>query len=358
MNLTFMNSSANGIERPELDPTVIFELFRGSYGSELLTAAVAHFDVFGLLAGKPRTIEQLAADLKLANRSARVLVTTLLAMGLLQQNSDGILSLTALAAQHLVPGGAFDVGSYIGLAATSPGVLEMVERLRTNQPAGLSGDGAAFIFRSGIRSAMEQSQLAEHFTLALAGRAKNVAPFLADAVDLSQADTLLDVGGGTGIYSIAFLKKNRRLSATVLDGPEVLKTAERFAAEYGVSERVGLQPGDMFTDPLPAADVILLSNILHDWDIPECQSLVRRCSEALRPGGRLLIHDVLLNDNLDGPLPIALYSAALFTLTEGRAYSAGEFRSWMELAGLTVAPPLPTLIHCHVIVGTAEPVAS
>ena len=59
-------------------------------------------------------------------------------------------------------------------------------------------------------------------------------------------------------------------------------------------------------------DVVLLSNVLHDWDVPQCQELVRRCSNCLPSGGRLLIHDVFLNDALDGPLPIALYSAALF----------------------------------------------
>lgn len=343
---------ANSVPRPATDPTAIFELFRGSYGSELLTAAVAHFDVFGKLAAKPMTRSELASDMALAIRSVNVLTTALLAMNLLRQDSAGRLSLTEVATEHLVPGAPFDVGNYVGLAAESPGVLEMVERLKTNQPAGLSGDGAAFIYRSGIRSAMEQSELAEHFTLALSGRAKNVAPYLADAVDLAEARTLLDVGGGTGIYSIGFLKKYPKLQATVLDRPEVLKTAAGFASEYHVQDRIHLLPGDMFNDDLPQSDAILLSNILHDWGVSECRDLVSCCVDALNPGGQLIIHDVLLNDELDGPLPIALYSAALFTLTEGRAYSAAEFSSWLSDAGLDVSAPEPTLIHCCAIVGT------
>ncbi|MEO1979468.1 MAG: methyltransferase, partial [Fuerstiella sp.] len=240
------------------------------------------------------------------------------------------------------------------LAANSTGVLEMVERLTSNRPAGLGddGDGAAFIYRDGMKSAMEKSRLAEHFTLALAGRAKNVAPALADVVPLHDTETLLDVGGGTGIYSIGFLRKNPQLTATVLDRPEVLKTAEKFAQEYDVSSRIKLLAGDMFSENLPNADVVLLSNILHDWDVPECRDLVRRCAEALNPGGRLIIHDVLLNDELDGPLPIALYSAALFTLTEGRAYSAAEYSSWMQNAGLVTTAPVSTLIHCFAMAGT------
>ena len=197
---------------------------------------------------------------------------------------------------------------------------------------------------------MEQTQLAEHFTLALSGRAKNVAPVLAERVPLTGAETLLDVGGGTGIYSIGFLRANPELKAIVLDRPEVLKTAERFGNDYGVSDRMQLHSADMFADPLPSADVILLSNILHDWDVPECQTLVNRCAAALNPGGRLIIHDVLLNDELDGPLPIALYSAALFGFTEGRAYSAREYNVWLKNAGLRPQPPIPTFIHCHAIV--------
>ena len=341
---------------PETNPTSIFEYFRGNYGTELLTAAVAHFDVFGRLAKQPRTLAELQLELRLAERPAIVLTTALRAMQLLEKNTAGQFELTAIAAEHLVRGQEFDVGSYLSLAATSPGVMEMVERLRTNRPAGLSGDeaGAAFIYRDGMKSAMEQTQLAAHFTLALSGRAKNVAPMMATQIPLQNATTLLDVGGGTGIYSIAFLRANPQLRAIVFDRPEVLKTAEVFVADYGVAARVQLQSGDMFADPLPHADVILLSNILHDWDVTECQTLIHRCAAALNPCGRLIIHDVLLNDELDGPLPIALYSAALFTLTEGRAYSASEYNGWLRNAGLQPQPPIATLIHCHAIVARSS----
>jgi hypothetical protein len=97
--------------------------------------------------------------------------------------------------------------------------------------------------------------------------------------------------------------------------------------------------------------VILLSNILHDWDVPECRALVGRLAKALPAGGRLLIHDVFLNDALDGPLALALYSAALFVLTEGRAYSAAECRAWLAEAGLTPGEVVPTLVRCGVLPG-------
>ena len=338
---------------PSIDPTPIFEAFRGSYATELLTAAVAHFNLFGRLAQAPRTLEELGDDLGLAARPVNVLVTALRAFGLVMADARGRLSLTDLAREHLLPGGAFDVGDYIGLAANSTGVRDMVERLRGNQPAGAKDDaaGTAFIYREGVASAMEQENSARQFTLALAGRAKNVAPVLADKVPLAGAGVLVDVGGGTGIYSIAFLQKNPHWRAVIVDRPEVLKVAQEMAHAYGVADRLECRPGDMFHADLPMGDVILLSNILHDWDVPECRSLIRRCAAVLPPGGRLLIHDVFLNDALDGPLPIALYSAALFSLTEGRAYSAAEYRAWLAETGLVPAPVIPTLIHCGVLAG-------
>lgn len=341
------------IQSPVTDPTAIFEHFRGAYATELLTVAAIEFDVFSRLAEGDKSFDELRAEIGLDVRPANVLFTSLRAMGLLQQTADTTLALTAIAGEHLVPGESFDVTGYIGLAAESPGVREMAERLRTNRPATnrKEDEGAAYIFREGLESAMDREESARRLTLALAGRAKNVAPYLAGKVDLGNAQKVLDVGGGSGIYSIALLQRNPHLRAIVWDRPEVLKVAQEMAATYGVADRIELQAGDMFADTVPTGcDAVLLSNILHDWDVPECRPLLKRCADALPAGGRLLIHDVFLNDDLGGPLPVALYSAALFTITEGRAYSAGEYRAWLREAGLSPGDRVvPTLVHCGVL---------
>ncbi len=339
---------------PATDPAPIFELFRGNYATELLTAAVAHFNVFGRLATRPMSLDELRAELGLAERPAIVLLTALRAFGLLFLDQTGRLNLSPLAREHLRPGSIYDVSGYFGLAAGSPGVQGMIERLQTNRPAGLkpNEEGAAFIYREGLDSAMEKDAKARSFTLTLAGRARNVAPVLAERLPLPNARRLLDVGGGTGLYSIAWLQRHPELQAIVWDRPEVLKVTRETASAYGVSDRMEFLEGDMLVDPLPDdVDVILLSNVLHDWDVPECQALLNRCADALPPDGRLLIHDVFLNDTLDGPLPIALYSAALFTLSEGRAYSAAEYREWLRNAGLAPLDPIQTLVHCAVLEG-------
>jgi predicted O-methyltransferase YrrM len=359
-------SNLSALNPPQHDPSPIFEAYRGMFGSQLLTAAIAHFQIFEQFDSGPLTFEALGQKVGLQPRGTSVLMTALRAYGLLSpahggtatNGHEGSFIPSPTAREHLSRSSYFDVSNYIGLAAQDPGVLAMVERLRTNRPAGLKKDeaGAAFIFRKDMESAMEKESAARHFTLSLSGRAKNVAPHLAANVPLSDAQHLIDIGGGSGIYSIAFLQKYPHLRATVLDRPEVLKVAAEFAQAYGVLDRLHLQPHDMWSDPFPSGDVYLLSNILHDWDIPQCEQLLRRCTDVMPQNSRLLIHDVFLNDSLDGPLPIALYSTSLFMVTEGRAYSAAEYRAMLQSAGLHAAPEIiPTLIHCGVMTARKSP---
>ncbi|HSU65940.1 MAG TPA: methyltransferase [Tepidisphaeraceae bacterium] len=347
-----MSESQNST--PRTDPAILFELHRGSYATALLTAAVSEFRLFDRLAAGPKSEAELIQELQLTPRAGNVLLVAMKAMGLLTADASRRISMTDLAREHLVHGGEFDIIGYVDMALHAEATRDMVERLRTSRPAGAKPqeDGVAFIYREGMPSAMEQEAAARKHTLALAGRAKNVAPVLAQRVPMGDVKCMLDVGGGSGIYSIACLKRYPKLRAVVWDRPQVLKVAKEFAEQAGVADRLDLRPGDMFADPVPTGcEVILLSNILHDWDVPECRTLVKKMSDALPPGGQLLVHDVFLNDALDGPLSVALYSAQLFCVCEGRAYSAAEYRSWLNEVGLESGEVVPTLAHCGVLPG-------
>jgi hypothetical protein len=342
---------------PSTDPTPIIEHFRGDHGTELLAAAVAHFDVFPKLHQRPMNPEEFGREFRFAPRAVVVLTTALRAMKLLDVDAAGRFVLTPMAAEHLVPGRPFYIGDYVGRAGDDPGTIDMATRLRTNRPQTARPDeGAAYMYKDGVDSAMDADAPARRLTLALAGRARNVAPVLAENYSLAGAKCLLDVGGGTGIYAMEFLRANPSLRAIVWDRPAVLKVASELAKGSGVEDRLELRPGDMFADPLPTGcDVMLLSNVLHDWDVPECDRIVQRCAAAVPSGGRVLVHDVFLNDALDGPLPVSLYSAALFSITEGRAYSGAEYRGMLSRAGLKPAGEVvPTLIHCGVLEGAKE----
>jgi hypothetical protein len=247
---------------PNTDPTPIFEIFRWRYASNLLTAAVAHFGLFDRLAKGPLSIDELRKELELDTRPFVVLMTALQAMNLVQRDTENRFTANALSLEHLDSKGDFYVGDYLGLAADSPEVLELVERLRTNKPADIDHHGAAFIYRAGVKSAMEQSNLARHFTLSLAGRARNVAPALAEKLNLHGVKHLVDVAGGSGIYSLALLEKNPNLEITLVDLPEVLNIARELSQTHPAKNRLHLVEGDMFEwTPSMPADAFLFSNI-------------------------------------------------------------------------------------------------
>lgn len=336
---------------PPTNPSSLFELYRSNYASEVLVAAVSHFHFFERIESEPLRPDQIPASFGLTQRASVVLLTALRALGLVTLSTEGRLELPEPVRQHLLPNGPYYIGDYFSLASQSPGVLALVDGLRNSRPANRTshGPGAAFIYRDGMESAMDVEQSARSLTLALTGRARNVAPYLARLLQFSPDDVLLDVGAGSGLYSIALLQANPGLQVIALDRPEVLKVVEEFAVSARVRDRLHLLPGNMFDVTLPTVDAVLLSNVLHDWDIPECRLLVNRCATALKPNGRLLIHDAFLSDDLSGPVGTALYSIALFTLTEGRAYSRAEVASWLGEVGFEAGAVLSTLVLAGLI---------
>jgi hypothetical protein len=173
---------------PSTDPAPIFESYRAVYATALLTAAVGEFDLFRRLAASPKTEDQIATELGLSARAMNVLVVALRAMKLLNSDGTGRVALTDLSREHLT-GGTFDISDYVKQAVDTPAVRDLVERLRSNRPAGAAPQeqGVGWIYRDGMKSAMEQEAAAQRLTLALAGRARNVAPVTAQRVPLAEA---------------------------------------------------------------------------------------------------------------------------------------------------------------------------
>ena len=91
-------------------------------------------------------------------------------------------------------------------------------------------------------------------------------------------------------------------------------------------------------DPSPPAKVLLLSNVLHDWDFPEVRQLLAKSAAALAPGGLLVSHQAFLPDDKSGPLPVAEYSALLMNITQGKCYTPREYGNILEELGFAVGP--------------------
>ncbi len=337
-----------------IDPAHVFDLYRGRLSTEILCAVACRTNFFQKLGNDGLTAEETEKALGWSPRATSVVTTALRAMGFLNVSPSGRFVATETSRLFLDSESEFALTGYLGLSAQSPAVSAFLEAVQRPAPTATTDSGTAFTFRSDKPSAMDDPELARFLTVSLAGRGRCVAPALVKAAPpLNESGTLLDIGGGSGFYSIAYLMRYPAMKAVVWDRPEVLKVARENAEKYGVTDRLTCIGGDMFTDPFPVqCETLLVSNILHDWDVAEIRHLLAHWHNHAQPGAKLLLHDVFLNDSLDGPLPIALYSADLFYLTEGRAYSQAEYLAFFRETGWATddsQKPVPTLAHCGVI---------
>jgi hypothetical protein len=343
-------------ENKPLDLAPITRHLRAMAGSRLLVCAVHHIPVFEVLSQGPLPVEDLRQKLGLKERPAMVLFPALCAMGLMAFTPGGSLGLTGLG-HYLTETCQPNLIGYTGLDKNDPGVREMAQRLKMDGPPDPE-QGVAYVKDQAAPSPMDDPKTARFLTLALAGRARFLSPLVASQLPQGEQH-LLDVAGGTGYYSYEWLLRNPKARATVFDRPEVLKVARELLADFcrsghagaeGVAERVDFVAGDMLTDPLPPTDLLLAASLFHDWPPETCTYLARKFAGALQPGGELWVHDSFLDDSLDGPLAVTDYSAVLFMVTKGRAYSRKEYRTWFSEAGLeTPQKSIPTLMDYGLI---------
>ena len=345
------------LSQPSIDPAFVFDLYRGRLSTEILCAVACRTKFFQKLEKSPLSSNEIQVQLGWSRRAISVVTTALKAMQFLIEDSQGKFQPTEAARLFLNSESEFALTGYLGLSAQSPAVTSFLEAIERHVPSATTESGTAFTFRSDKPSAMDDPDFARFLTMSLAGRGRCVAPVLAQQNPPKEGETtLLDIGGGSGFYSIAYLLAYPQMKAVVWDRPEVLKVARENAEAHGVADRLECIGGDMFTDHFPVkADILLVSNILHDWDIAEIHHLLKHWHGQSRENTRLILHDVYLNDALDGPLPIALYSADLFYLTEGRAYSRSEYLQFFRETGWRTDSEQkvqPTSAHC----GTLEAV--
>ena len=317
---------------PSTDPLQLYRWRDALYSTDLLAASLVWLDLFSILNQTPMDLPTLCQRLETHSRPTDVMMTLLKAMALVEER-EGVFHLTPLAREHFVKDSPWFLGPYYASMKDRPVTLDYVKVLRTGKPANWAslGDQKAWA------QAMEEDGFARQFTAAMDCRGVYLGQALAKVVPLSGQRRVLDVAGGSGIYACCLAAANESLHAVVLEKPPVDRIARQRIEERGLSSRVGVVSGDMFQDAWPeGADVHLISNVLHDWDVPQVQELLRRSWQALSPGGLLLIHDVHLNAEKNGPLPAAQYSALLMSITEGKCYSVGEMSQLLTDQGFDV----------------------
>lgn len=343
---------------PVHDPTHMLDDLRACYLSHLLVIAATKYDIGSALSASPRDYEDLCDEFQLAPRPATVFWTAARAMGLIELTPEGQIRLSNYGREKLAPNSPFNLRGYLGLGASSADVQNLMACLEHDAPQG----DVSFVFHADRGpSALDDPLTSDALTRAMAARAGNVAPYVARELDLSSAHRLLDLGGAHGIYSLELLKRNPHLQATIVDRRPPLQVAREIANASGLAPRVELVFGDIHDYSIePDVDVVLMANILHDYDQAVAEKLVADVASQLRAGGRLIILDAFLDSVEDGfppissgPRPVAAYSAMLFSICEGRCYRTDEYQAMLQRAGLQLDPKVRQVpAHGSLLSGT------
>ena len=325
------------------DAHVLWKLIFANIGYS--TLLVAHdLELFPLLGERPRTDAEVREALGIAERPAAVLLATCVALGLARV-SDGRYALTPVAERTLLPGSETYFGSFLDAMVANDAVFtfDAMKRAVLADSAQVYGGEALF------EEHEQQAGLAQAFTRAMHGHSAEPARAWPPLIDLGDARTLLDVGGGSGAHAIAAALRWPRLSAVVFDIPVVCAVADQYVARQGLCDRVGTLAGDMWKDPFPPADVHFYADIFHDWPDAKCRFLAEKSFASLPRNGRIVVHELLFDDDKTGPLAAAAYSGAMLLWTEGRQRSGREISALLAEAGFTDVAVQPTIGYWSVV---------
>ncbi len=175
------------------------------------------------------------------------------------------------------------------------------------------------------------------FIAAMQRNAKDRAPLVVRTLGTTGVRRILDLGGGSGAYSIAFAKASTDVRCEILDVPEVVPLTAEYVRNAGASSQITIRAGDMLRDDLGSGyDVIMLNAICHMFSEEQNRDIFLRAHQALAPKGRLVVQDFILNPDKTGPQHAALFSLNMLVNTDaGASYSEPEYTEWMKAAGFS-----------------------
>ncbi|MEB3287342.1 MAG: methyltransferase [Vampirovibrionales bacterium] len=265
-----------------------------------------------------------------SQRGIALLLDGLVGMGFITKDADGCYDLPSDIAEFLVE----DKPHYLG------GMVTHCKRLYENW--GMLTDAV----RAGqpVGGAQSLTQLETYFSELVKGlyvsnypTAKQLAKALKVGVE-RKGQHILDVAGGSGVWSIALLEADATSEATLLDFPTVVEVAEEFVTQHKLQDRYHYWPEDLEVADFPENkfDMAVLGNICHALGAYSTEKLIAQMYKTLKPGGEIVIVDFVPDDARAKPgWPLIFAVNMLVSTPEGNVFSAGEYRTWFEAAGFS-----------------------
>lgn len=287
--------------------------------------AATKLDIFTILSKRPATAYEVAIQINADPASVKKLLIACNALSLVERQGNNYQN-SAFANRYLVrhrPG-------YLGNIIAHQHLWERWQELDYFVRTGSRGPKERRIkTERGEEEALWAHRtwiLAMH-DIAISGQAEA----LASKLELSGRCTLCDVGGGPGTYAIELCRRYPQMKAIVLDLPETEPIAQEIINSSGMSDRVFFKAADYLKDDYGLDfDVVLISGVLHGETPEDCQQILLKAFHSLKPGGLVVVQEVLLNEERTGPVLSAIFN---LHMTNGAAYTGQEISAWMQEVG-------------------------
>lgn len=324
---------------PSWTPAAIRELAMNFQSSRVLLTAV-ELRLFSLIGDGGLTSADVAGRAGSHPRATDRLLNALCAMRLLVKR-DGRFWNTPEARRYLDDGSPEFAAGLAHTASMWHGWSGLTDAVREGRPA--------------LRAAINErgDGWLKPFIAAMHYRAAHQAPEVAALLGLDGVGRVLDVGGGSGAFAMAFAAKAPGLVAVVFDLPNVLPLTRGYIEEAGLSSRVTTAAGDYLADPLPKGfDLVFLSAVIHSNSPEQNAALLASCAAALNPGGRVAVVDWVMDDDRVTPSVGAFFALNMLVATDrGDTFTEGEIRGWMNAAGLAPGPRIDTGSGTSIVIG-------
>jgi hypothetical protein len=309
-----------------LTPDRIMELGHAFRASRALLSAV-ELDVFTVLADGPLDLQTLEMRVGLDDRGARDFLDALVALGMLVRHNDGRYAAsheTCLYLDRRKPtyvGGLLDTFS----AQQYRVWADLTAALRTGRPHCNKS------MRSNFADLYADKKLREMFVSGMTARTRPAAEALAARFPWKDYGSLVDVGSAQGCLPVTIAQAHAHINAGGFDLPPLASLFEDYVREHGLSDRLRFYPGDFFDGPLPAADVLVLGRVLHNWDLNTKKMLLQKAYDALPPGGALIVYEQLIDDERRINATGLLSSLNMLLMSKGGfGFTEAECVGWMR----------------------------
>jgi hypothetical protein len=308
------------------------EVGLGFWASKTLLSAI-EMELFTQLADHPQDLETLQARAGLHPRSARDFLDALVGLGFLER-TEGVYRNAPDADTFLDKSKPSYVGGLLEMAnARLFGFWNsLTEALRTGELQNEAKGGGVPFFQELYADPARLKQ----FAAAMTGISHGASLQIAGRFPWADYKTFADIGTAQGDTAVQIALANPHLTGYGFDLPEIGPVFEEYVEHNGLGDRLAFVPGDFFTDELPAADVLLMGHILHDWNLDEKQSLIAKAYDALPAGGALIVYESIIDDDRSQNVFGLLMSLNMLIETPGGFdYTAAEGMEWMRAAGFT-----------------------